>query len=108
LEDVRFKVLNGFICDFCRQLIAEDGMAHVPDDIEPVLGMDWLGTTADPGTPARTVAKLGFDLFATKGLKSSIWEQFLGSIQDDGIKELTRIVGALLLAIILVWLGLKH
>ena len=107
LEDARFKVLQGFVCSHCRDALASDGHANLAEELSAVLDKTWLGKTSDPSAPAGIVSNLGFDLFLTKGLKPTKWESFLGNIQQEGVKELLKLIGGVVLAGLLLWLGLK-
>lgn len=73
-----------------------------------VLGKRWLGDPRNPASPASITAKLGYDLFTTRGMAPSRRQRFLQKLQEDSVKELIRIIGAVALAGILVWLGLSR
>jgi len=107
LSDVRLKVLNGFICSYCREALRRDGLSDLADELTPVLGKQWLGESTDPNSPAGITFKLGYSLFTTKGFEAASWEKFLATIQNEGVKQLIAIVGGLILAGLLLWLGLK-
>src|SRR5207249_2687268 len=69
LSEARFKILQGFICSDCRAALSADGQSHLADELMPVLDSTrWLGRSDDPLTPAGVVAKLGYDLFVTRGI----------------------------------------
>jgi len=107
LEEARFKVLQGFVCDHCRKALEQDSYPGLADELTNVLSKDWLGKSTDAGSPAGIVSNLGFDLFLTKGLKPSAWESFLSTIQQEGVKELLKLIGGLILAGLIVWMGFK-
>jgi hypothetical protein len=107
LSDVRNKVLNGFICGHCCEALKSDGFSDFPDELTPIIRKQWLGKSDEPNSPAGISLKLGYDLFATKGAEATIWEKFLAAIQDEGIKQLIKIAGAVIIAGLLFWLGLK-
>lgn len=112
LDDTKLKVLNGFVCSYCRAALQTDGFAILADELVHILGKDWIGTSTDPRTPAGIAANLGYDLFITKGLKASKWEIMLTLLQQEGVKQLISIVGAvlqfILIALLILWLGLKR
>jgi len=112
LSEVRLKVLNGFVCSYCRAALQSDGFAILADELVYILGKDWIGTSTDPRTPAGIAANLGYDLFITKGLKASKWEIMLTLLQQEGVKQLISIIGAvlqfILIALLILWLGLKR
>lgn len=107
LDEVRYKVLNGFICKHCSTALANEGLHQMRDDLLHVLRKEWLGVPDDPDSPSGIMAKLGYDLFLTRGLKPTPWETFMATIRQEGAKELIKIVGGILLAGLLVWLGLN-
>lgn len=107
LTDVRYKVLQSFVCKACRRRLQEGGALHVLDDMLRVLDMSWLGKVEDPYSPSGIVAKLGYNLFLTQGIKPSKWEIVQGLLRDEGIKEIVKLISALVLAGLLFWLGWK-
>ncbi len=107
LGDARFKALNGFICNHCREALQSDGFADLSDELVRVLKKKWLGKSFDPSSPAGIVSKLGYDLFMTRGLKPTLRERVLAGLQETAVKQLLQIVGGIVLAALLVWLGLK-
>lgn len=108
LGEMRFKTLQGFLCSHCQTALRTDGRGELVKDILAMLNKQWLGKPADPGSPAWIVANLGYDLFVTKGLQPTRWEKILATIQDEGVKEVLKIVGGIILAGLLLWLGLKR
>jgi hypothetical protein len=64
-----------------------------------------LGRRDDAGSPAAIVSKLGFDLFITKGLSATTWERVTARLQEEGIKQLMTVLGVVLGAGLLFWLG---
>lgn len=112
LDEVRYKVLNAFICNHCRNVLTQDGLPHLPNELVHVLSKQWFGKTSDPNSPANIASKLGYDLFTMQGLEATPWEKFLSIIQEDGLKQLITvigtIVGAVLAGILLFRLGIKQ
>jgi hypothetical protein len=107
LSDVRYKSLQAHVCTVCRERLGASGGAHVADDLLLALDTRWLGKLDDPYSPASIVAKLGYNLFITQGIKATWGEVVRGSLRDEGTKELVKLMGGLLLAALLLWLGLK-
>lgn len=107
LSEARYKALQSFICSRCRTRLAESGATQLAEDLKRVLDMNWLGTTSDPHCPAGIVAKLGFNLFLTKGLQPTLWDSVRSILRDEATKQILNIVGAILLAFLLLTLGLK-
>lgn len=107
LENVRFGVLEGYICNYCRQIIAESEFPRLTAELSEILDKKWLGHSSVPSTPAGVIANFGYDLFLTKGIKPTLWERTMSTVQQEGVKELLKLVGALILAAILFYLGLK-
>jgi hypothetical protein len=108
LDEVRQKVLHGFVCDFCRRALDADGLPDLPDELTRVLGKEWLGRPRNPHSPASVVSKLGFNLFTTKGLEPGFREKLMGTLKNEGVKELIKIIGAIALAFLILFLGLKE
>ena len=107
LNDARYKVLQGFLCSRCRTILASSVGPHVYATWAALLGKSWVGNLDDPISPASVVRKLGYNLFLTKGYAPTYPERLLQLLQEDGVKELLKLAGAVLLAAILVWLGFK-
>jgi hypothetical protein len=72
-----------------------------------ILDKRWIGISSDPNSPAGITAKLGYDLFLTKGLVPRFRERFLSNIEQEGIKALINFIGQIILAAALFYLGLK-
>lgn len=107
LDDVRFKVLNAFVCNHCVMALTADHLPRLPNEIQKVLSKKWLGLSSKAGSPAAIASKLGHDLFTTKGLQPTFWEQLLKVFREEGTKQVLAIVGIILGAFLLAWLGLK-
>lgn len=107
LDEVRYKVLNGFICSHCRNVLDKEGHLKLADELVFVLGKQWLGKISEPNSSASIALKLGYNLFTTKGFETTAWEKFKGTIQEEGIKQLIQIIGTIVIAGLLLWLGLK-
>jgi len=105
LEETRLKTLTAFICRSCREALASDGLSHLADEVLSVLRKDWLGKSSEPNTPAGIISSLGYDLFLTKGLQPSWWQTIKTKMQDDGIKELIKLLYALAFAFLVFWWG---
>jgi hypothetical protein len=108
LEEARYKALQSFVCCPCRSRMQESGAVQLADDVTRVLDFKWLGTTSDPYCPAGIVAKLGYNLFLTKGIQPTFWENILSILRDEATKEIIKLVFAILLAALLLRLGLKE
>jgi hypothetical protein len=108
LTEARYKALQSFICGVCRKRMLDSGAVSLADDLGRVLDTTWLGETSDPHSPAGIVANLGYDLFLTKGIKPTVWENIRSVLRDEGTKEILKLIGAVLLALLLFRLGLKE
>ena len=108
LTEARYKALQSFVCSTCRSRIQESGAVHLADDITRVLDFNWLGIPSDPHCPAGIVAKLGYDLFHTKGIQPTFWENIRSVLRDEATKEAIKLVFAILLAALLLRIGLKE
>ena len=86
-----------------------DGLELIVEEIARASNTcSWLGKSEDPTTPAGIVAKLGYDLFLTRGVSPTVWERMKASMRDEGVKEFIKFGYALILVAVLVWLGLKN
>jgi hypothetical protein len=109
LDDVRYKALQGFVCSDCRATLTRDGHDQLADQLTPLLDTSqWFGKTEDPTAPAGIVANLGYDLFRTRGIKPSVSEKIGATLREEGVKELLKLIGGVILAALLLWLGLKQ
>ena len=108
LDEARYKTLNGFICSECRAMFCNDGFGLQLDEIAQASDTSrWLGKSEDPATPAGIVAKLGYDLFLTRGVSPTVWQKVREALRDEAVKELIKVASALLIAALVVWFGLK-
>lgn len=107
LSGVRYKVLVGYICNDCFGNIRKGPLTGLADHLGEIMSKGWLWKKDDPQAPAAITAKLGYDLFSTKGPRPNWRESLLDIVQQEGVKELLKWVSALLLAAVLVWLNLK-
>lgn len=82
-------------------------MGELSDILPKIVRGHWLGDVSDPTSPTGLARKLGHDLFITKDLKPTLWESLRVTLSTEGLKELLRIIGAVVVVAILVWLGLK-
>lgn len=107
LRDVRYKILQGFLCHDCRSIV-ESGLGAERTALwTTLLSKTWLGETNETTAPANLVAKLGYNLFVTKGLAPTRTEKLLNTIQEEGVKELLKVAGAVILAGLIFYLGWK-
>jgi hypothetical protein len=72
-----------------------------------MLNKNWIGLLDDPTSVASVLKKFGVDLFYTKGLAPTINERLAQLIREEGVKELMKLMSAVILALILLYLGLK-
>jgi hypothetical protein len=107
LDLTRYKVLNHFICNNCRELLTSEGFPQIADDVMNILDKKWLGSLNDPTSPASIAQKLGYDLFTTKGFEASPRQKIRKLLAEEGVKQIISIIGTILVAGILLWLGLK-
>ena len=108
LENTRFMALAGVgVCSNCDAALARDGFPNAASEIRKVAARDWRGDRSSTGTPANIMARLGYDLFLTKGFEPSIREKLLETLSSEGIKELIKFLYAILLAGLLFIAGWK-
>jgi hypothetical protein len=107
LDTVRMKVLNAFVCNYCRRALDDEGYNQVASDALTLLQRRWLGKSIDPESPASIAEKLGYALFTTKGLTPSLMERTMMVIHSEGLKLLLDFTFKLVFALMLLWFGLK-
>ena len=107
LEKVRFKVPQGFVCSHCRNALQNDKLPALADELVYIAGKQWVGKPTDPQSPSGIASNLGYNLFITKGLKATPWENFLNLIQQEGAKQVIAIIGVVIGAFLVLRLGLK-
>lgn len=107
LGDARQKVLHGYICHYCRSRMEDDGEPALADAVTHLLDREWLGQPTDPRSPAGVMASLRYDLFTAKGRQETPREAFIAALRQEGAKQIVTGIGALILAVLLLILGLK-
>jgi len=107
LNEVRLKVLNGFVCHSCRTVLASEGFSELPNELSLILKKDWLGKASEPEKPAGVAAHLGYDLFTTKGPQPTDWETAKKTLQEEWVKQVLTILAVIVGAALLLWFGLK-
>jgi hypothetical protein len=112
LGDARLKVLNGFVCSYCRAALKRDGFSALADELKQVLKKDWLGSFLEPHAPVRIAANLGYDLFITKGFTTRWWERIRALLTEEVLKQFIATVGSVVTGIVIAYLiirfGLNH
>lgn len=111
LDEVRLKILNGFICSSCRTTLMSAGYNNVPEELTRVLKKEWFGKTDEPEKPAGIAANLGYNLFTTKGPQPTVWETTKKTLQEEWVKSLLTlfitVLGAILFGFLAIRLGLQ-
>ncbi|MCH8904209.1 MAG: hypothetical protein IIA45_09880 [Bacteroidetes bacterium] len=107
ISDVRLSVLTGFLCDSCSDTIKHARSEKLVTDAKDLLAKKWLGNVSEPSHVAETAKKLGYDLFRTKGVKQTFTESLLATVEQEGVKLILKIIGTVIVAALLLWLGLK-
>lgn len=107
LDDARQKVLRGYVCHHCRSRMKDDGESTLADTVTHLLDREWLGQPTDPRTPAGVMVSLRYDLFTAKGRQETPKEAFLTALRQEGAKQIIVVVGALILAVLLLVFQLK-
>lgn len=105
LREVRDKVLCGYLCSTCGASLVADGLADMVPEVETLARKQWLGRPDEPGSPAAAAFNLGYDLFVTKGLRSTPWESFKSALSQEGAKQVATLVGGILLAALILVLA---
>jgi hypothetical protein len=108
LENTRYMALTGVgVCADCEAALIADGFPNAPAEIKHVAARGWRGDRSEPGTPANIMARLNYDLFLTKGFEPSFWQKARDIVAGDGLKELVKLIYAVLLAWLLFQLRWK-
>ena len=107
LGETRYKALQSYVCNVCRRRLSSAGAEHLADELVRVLDSKWMGALSDPYSPAGIVSNLGYNLFLTKGITRTWGELIRDGLRDEGVKEVVKIIGTILLAALLLRLGLK-
>jgi hypothetical protein len=107
LSEARQKVIAGYICHFCSSCMISDNQSELTDVVSRLTDRKWLGSPADPRSPAGVAANLGYDLFIVKGLRATARERFVATLQEEGAKQIAVAVGVILAAAVLFLLGIK-
>jgi hypothetical protein len=106
LGEARFKALQAFVCSVCREKLAENGADYLADDMLRLLDTKWLGARGDANSPACVVANLGYDLFLTRGITATVGERVRALLLNEATAQIVKLIGAVFLAALLVWLGI--
>ncbi len=108
LSDARYPILSGFICAECCSVMATGHSEQLAKDAKLLLGKDWLGSVANPSNVATTAKKLGYDLFHTKGISPTAMERARAVLVEESTKTAFRILGAIVIVALLLFLGLER
>lgn len=107
LDDARYKALTGYLCPACEAILANPGKTTELEDAVGLIKRNWLGSANEPSPEAIMAKKLGYDLFQTRGLTPSWSEKAVETLQEEWVNVLSKIIGGVALAALVVWLGLK-
>jgi hypothetical protein len=108
LANARLMVLAGVgVCANCAAALDRDGFPDAAAEIRRVTARDWRGDRTLPGSPANIMARLGYDLFLTKGFEPTITERLRRIFTDEGAKELIKFLFAVLVAWLIFKTGWK-
>jgi hypothetical protein len=107
LDDARYGALQSYVCSHCRAVLEEAGHNSLADDLVKIMDKSWFGSPTDNLSVAGVIGNFKYDLFLTKGIKPTGRERFSAFLQEDGMKELFRLIAEVLLAAALLYLGLK-
>ena len=107
ISDARLSALTGFLCDSCSTTIKSALSEQVVEDARVLLKKEWFGSSRNQTDPANTAKKLGYDLFHTRGIKQTLWERLLATIEEEAVKTVFKTVATVVVVALLIWLGLK-
>jgi hypothetical protein len=100
LSDARQMVLAGFVCQTCESVLSSQGYSGLVPELRHLLSRRWLGSSADPASPAGIVSKLGYDLFITKGLQPNPLESARMTLAKEGVKQVYTVIGTVIAAVL--------
>ncbi len=100
LSDARQMVLAGFVCQTCESVLSTQGYSDLVPELRRLLSRKWLGSPADPASPAGIVSKLGHNLFITKGLQPSPLESARMTLAKEGVKQVWTVIGTVIAAVL--------
>lgn len=104
LDNVRYKVLNGFICSECSEALSN---GEVVRDLRMLLSRRWIGSRDEPGSPAHLASLLGHDLTVTKALSPTFIESVRTSLKSDLTKASLGLIAAVVGGVTLYLLGVR-
>lgn len=107
LEDARIATLTAYVCQECKESLSSAKTPRFVDDVQVLLKKSWLGTEKQPSVASSTSHKLGYDLFHTTGIKPTLWSRLRSTVEQETLKLFLQVLGAVLIAGLLVWFGLK-
>jgi len=97
LEDTRVETLQLSSCS-----LSADRHDRLAKDVSRASDTcRWIGKSEDLTSPTSVVAKLGYDLFLTKGVTPRFWDSTRSALRNDGMQEFIKLLYALLLAYLL-------
>lgn len=94
-SDSYFQTSSGPI-----SVIATQGYSDLVPELRRLLSRKWLGSPADPASPAGIVSKLGHNLFITKGLQPSPLESARMTLAKEGVKQVWTVIGTVIAAVL--------
>jgi hypothetical protein len=108
LPEARQKAIAGYVCSFCASLLLDNGNPELLAAVSHLVDREWLGSSADPRSPAGISANLGADLFIVKGLRATPRERLINTFREESVKQIAVAVGVIAAAAALFFLlGIK-
>ena len=107
LSDTRYKVLGGFVCDYCAKALSRDGHPALRQELTTILAKAWFGSPDKPSVVASIASNLGHNLFITKGLKPNFWESIRSTFRQETVKQLLTVLGTVLASALIFYLGFR-
>jgi len=91
-----------------RDWLFDDGKPELLAAVSHLVDREWLGSSADPRSPAGISANLGADLFIVKGLRATPRERLINTFREESVKQIAVAVGVIAAAAALFFLlGIK-
>jgi hypothetical protein len=109
LEDIKNKILLGYICEDCERELKKLLRDESVEQIKSFTDLKWVGKVDETGSIANLLKNsFGYNLCRTRGAKPSWSERAAETFQSTLVSESVKLAITLLLVTLLVWLGLQH
>lgn len=88
LENTRNGVLIGHVCEECTAYMAPNNPNW--DELQKLLGGQWLGYPSDPFSAYCELQRLGFKVFKASGVRDSFFRRFMDTVPLQFVGKLAE------------------